>query len=65
MINPFAPLVPGGKLQTLFAPEPFDLLVAHAPAFGTKQLADPAVAVAAVWLGQPGERKAPFILVER
>lgn len=48
VIEPFALLMTLGQLQALFAPEPFNLFVIDVPAFRLQQLADLAVAVAAI-----------------
>ena len=50
MIEPFALLMALRQLQALFAPDALDLFVVDPPAFGSEQLANLAIAVAAVLL---------------
>ena len=55
--------VPLRQLKAFLAPDPLDLLVIDGPARGPQKLADLAVAVAAILLGQPDQGQTQVILV--
>ncbi|MEM1381876.1 MAG: hypothetical protein AAGH41_14780 [Pseudomonadota bacterium] len=55
MIETLALLVTLRELQSLLTPKSLDLLVVDAPAFSVKQLADLAVAISPVLLGEPDQ----------
>lgn len=52
MIKPFPPFMTMWELQSLFAPEPFHLLVIDLPAFDTQKLCDLAIAITAILFGK-------------
>ena len=56
-IEPPPALVPMRQLQAFFTPDSLDLLVIDGPAFDAQELADLAVAVAAILFGQPDQAR--------
>jgi len=52
VIKPLAAFVPMRQLQAFLAPDPLDLLVIDGPAFGSQELTNLAVAVAAILFGK-------------
>ena len=63
VVEPFALLVPVRQLQSLFTPQPLDLLVIDAPSFGAQQFTDLAISIAAISFGQPDQGQTQFILI--
>ena len=51
------------KLQTFFAPQPFDLLVIDAPTVDAQKLPDLAVAISAILLGKSDQSQTQLIIV--
>ena len=52
MIKPLPPFMAMWKLQSLFAPEPFHLLVIDCPAFDTQELCDLTIAITTILFGK-------------
>jgi len=52
VIQPFPFLMAMRQLQTLFPPQPFNLLVINHPAFHAKQLSNLAITISTILLGQ-------------
>ena len=65
MIKPPTLLVTRGKLQTFFAPQPFDFLVIDAPTVDAQQFSDLAIAISTILLGKPGQGQTQRIIVWR
>ena len=63
MIEPLALLVPSRQLKPFFAPEALYLLVIDPPAFQAQKLADFAVPVPSVLLGEADQSKTQIIVV--
>jgi hypothetical protein len=63
VIKPLAAFVPVRQLQAFLAPDPLDPLVIDGPAFGSQELADLPVAVAAILFGQADQGQTQVILV--
>ena len=63
MIEPPAFLVPLRQLQSLFAPDPLNLLMVYLPALDTQQLRYLAIAVAAILLCQPDQSQPQGIII--
>lgn len=65
VIKPLAAFVPMRQLQAFLAPDSLDLLVIDGPAFGSQELADLAVAVAAILFGKTDQGQPQVILALR
>ena len=65
MVKPPALLMTRGKLQTFFAPQPFDFLVIDAPTVDAQKLPDLAVAISAILLGKLDQGQTQCIIVWR
>jgi hypothetical protein len=63
MGEPLTLLVPVRQLISSFAPEALNLLVIDLPAFHAQKLADFAVPVPSVLLGEPDQSKTQVIVV--